>query len=259
MNAAKILIVEDQSTTANRISSLLEKYGFIVTAIATSRIEALDAMRQNQADLVLMDILLNGKKEGVITAKEIKALYPVTIIYLTELEDEEIFKEAKATFPKHYISKPWTDADLIHAIELAVQQPNYSVDHLFDQIEPRVTDGIFTIANTSEKVYQKLLFKDILYLEACGPGSYTKIYYENRNKETDVVTITFSSNHVFEQLNYPSIIKIHKSYYVNIQKIEKVQNTDVFVYGKNNPIPVSKEFKDSLNNKLIYLKSPQKK
>ncbi len=167
METAKILIVEDHFPTAERMKRILEKKGYKITAIATSRVEALMAIEKEKADLVLMDIHLNGKIEGVITAKEIKQQYPVSIIYVTELKDEEIFKQAKETFPKHYISKPYTDADLVHAVELAIQQPG----GFFTQIEPKVRDGIFILSNNGEKLHKKVRFDNILFIKASGPGS----------------------------------------------------------------------------------------
>lgn len=251
MAQVKVLIVEDEGTIAERIRRILDKKGYIVTAIVDSGIGAIQAMEKDSADLVLMDINLKGKVEGIITAKAIKNKYPVSVIYITELADEEIFQKAKETFPKNYISKPFSDETIIHAVEIAIQQPENLLKPL-DSIETNVSDGIFVLTN-NEKGYQKILFNEILYIEANGPGSYTNIFVETKEK-TNIhrLTVSLSSNHVIEQLTYPGIAKVNRSCYVNIHKIERIMGTQIFIH--THAITVSKEYKNNLDEKLMYLR-----
>src|SRR3954464_1100527 len=103
MEHIKVLIVEDELVTAERMKRALEKKGYKVTAIANSGKQALAEVEKESVDIVLMDIHLNGKIEGIITAKIIKQICACGIIYITELKDEAIFQTAKETFPKNYI------------------------------------------------------------------------------------------------------------------------------------------------------------
>ena len=90
----KILIVEDEMIIGANISLQLSKLGYEVTGIISKGEDALNHVRQNQPDIVLMDIQLKGKMDGVETAMVIQREFPVPIIYLTANTDDEHFKRA---------------------------------------------------------------------------------------------------------------------------------------------------------------------
>ncbi len=71
-------------------------------------------------DIVLLDIHLKGKIDGIETAKQIQQQSNVPIIYLTANADEATFNRAKTTRPAAFISKPFKQLDLQRAIELAI-------------------------------------------------------------------------------------------------------------------------------------------
>ncbi len=118
----KILIVEDEMIIGANISLQLSKLGYEVTGIISKGEEALSHVRQNHPDIVIMDIQLKGKMDGVDTAKQIRREFKVPIIYLTANVDEECFNRAKETQPSAFISKPFKKLDLQHAIELTIDR-----------------------------------------------------------------------------------------------------------------------------------------
>jgi len=69
MNDASILVVEDESLVAKDIQNRLKKFGYNVPAIATSGEEAIKKAGEFSPDLVLMDIRLKGKMDGVEAAQ----------------------------------------------------------------------------------------------------------------------------------------------------------------------------------------------
>jgi two-component system, response regulator PdtaR len=254
METVKILIVENELVTALRMQTSLEKCGYKTTITSTGE-EALDLLKTDSYHVALMDIHLDGKIDGITTARSLKRLYSIPVIFVTELQDEEIFNTAKEVIPQNYITKPFSDKNLLRAVELAIKQPiSLIAKSPFNHIESRVTDGVFILTDIIagiEKTYKKILFDDLLYMEA--KGNYTNIYTASKdNGKMDVSKISVSSNHVFEQLNYAGIVKVHKTYYVNIHKIEKIQGSQVFIF--NHELPVGNEYKNDLEKRLMYIK-----
>jgi PAS domain S-box-containing protein len=120
MSNSKIMLVEDESVVAIDIKLRLESLGYIVNDIAPSGEEAIEKISKNPPDLVLMDIVLKGKLDGIETAQKIGALYNIPILYLTAYSDEKTLERAKITGPFGYIIKPFEDRELQSAIEIAL-------------------------------------------------------------------------------------------------------------------------------------------
>ena len=251
MKSIKILIVEDQFLTAERMKYALETRGYKVTGIAASGLDAMSMMANEPAEIILMDIRLNGKIEGIITAKAIQERYPVTIIYITELNDQKIFQDAKETFPRNYLLKPFHDNSIFNAIELAIQQPKslYS-ESPFDDIRSIVDDRVFI--QTKEGFFEKRLLSDILYVQS--KGAYSDIFFESNDQRESKFCISLSSNKLVERIGYPGMVRVHKSYYVNFFRIEGIQNADLIVKGANKNIPIGREFKSEFDKRIKYLK-----
>jgi PAS domain S-box-containing protein len=120
MSKIKILIVEDESIVAMDIKHRAEGLGYEVTNITPSGEEALKLVRENPPDLVLMDIVLKGKIDGIETAQRIHDDFDIPVLYLTAYSDEETLKRAKITEPFGYIIKPFEDRELHSSVEIAI-------------------------------------------------------------------------------------------------------------------------------------------
>src|SRR5690606_18723549 len=79
----KILIVEDESIVARDLQCSLEDLNYEVCGIAASSDEAIALAREKVPDLVLMDVRISGKRDGIETAHVIRAEMEVPVIYLT--------------------------------------------------------------------------------------------------------------------------------------------------------------------------------
>jgi two-component system, response regulator PdtaR len=119
---AKILIVEDDRYAAICIKQTLESFGFNAIEIAVSGEEAVRKAKEMNADVVLMDIVLKGKMDGIEAAGMIKEQLGIPIIYLTAYSDDKRVQRAKATKPVGYLLKPFLQSDLQQGIEIALQR-----------------------------------------------------------------------------------------------------------------------------------------
>lgn len=117
---AKILVVEDERIVAEDIQRSLESIGYVVTAVTDSGEDALVQTEKTKPDLVLMDIVLSGKIDGIDAAEKIIACFDIPIIYLTAYSDEQTLNKAKITEPYGYILKPYHDSELQSSVEMAL-------------------------------------------------------------------------------------------------------------------------------------------
>ena len=120
MAKTKILVVEDESIPAEDIKEMVESFGYVVSAIASDGEEALAKAAKTPPNLVLMDIMLKGKMQGIETAERMRTLYNVPVIYLTAYADSKTLKRAKVTEPFGYVIKPFEERELRTSIEIAL-------------------------------------------------------------------------------------------------------------------------------------------
>lgn len=118
----RILVVEDDPLVARALALRLAAMGYTVAGpVATAR-EAVELAARERTDLVLMDIVLSGKVDGIAAAQEILDKQRVPLLYLTAYADDEYFARARLTAPYAYLIKPYSDRELQLAIELALQR-----------------------------------------------------------------------------------------------------------------------------------------
>lgn len=117
---AAILIVENESLVSLNIENRLLEMGYEVPATASSGEAAIQAAESTKPDLVLMDIRLNGKIDGIQAAEAIRDRFKIPVIYLTAYSDRETLQRAKITEPYGYIIKPFEARELGSVIEIAL-------------------------------------------------------------------------------------------------------------------------------------------
>jgi PAS domain S-box-containing protein len=120
MDNAKIMIVEDEGIVAADIAWQLTDLGYDVVATACSGEEAVDKADKLHPDLVLMDILLTGKMDGIKAADIIRSRWDIPIVFLTAYADQKWLDLAKMVHPFGYILKPFKKNDLKIATEIAL-------------------------------------------------------------------------------------------------------------------------------------------
>jgi CheY-like chemotaxis protein len=134
MGAEPILIVEDESIIARDIQQRLSRLGYMVSAIASSGEEVFRQAAILSPALVLMDIVLKGKMDGVEVASRLQAQWDVPIVYLTAYADDATLQRALATEPYGYVMKPIVDQQLQIAIAIALDK--HRAAHVLRELQP---------------------------------------------------------------------------------------------------------------------------
>ncbi|HTD39465.1 MAG TPA: response regulator [Mucilaginibacter sp.] len=237
MSVLKIGIVEDELVIGRTILNTLNELGYSYCGPATSYTEAMEMLEQDKPDLLLLDIQLSGKKDGIDVAQKLNELYPIPFIFLTANSDGETIDRAKKVKPHAYIVKPFTKEELFAAIEIAFS--NFTANR--DNARPGhpnthhpkeymfVRDGY---------IFRKIFLNDLLYLES--DANYVTLHLKSQKK----AMVRSTLNDFIEQLDMRTFIRIHRSYSININLVDDVFPTEVSVGGVK--IPVGKSYKEDL-------------
>jgi CheY-like chemotaxis protein/DNA-binding PadR family transcriptional regulator len=117
---SKILIVDDEGLIAMRLEERLSTMGYIVVGMAASGEDAIDKARITRPDLVLMDIVMPGRMNGIDAAKIISDELDIPVVFISAYADDEIIKKVKSVRPYGYIVKPFIELEIKAAIEIAL-------------------------------------------------------------------------------------------------------------------------------------------
>lgn len=243
----KILVVEDEMIIAAKISMQLTSLGYDVTGILPRGEQAVLHVEENTPDIVLLDINLKGRLDGIETALQIQRQRDIPIIYLTANGDEATFNRAKSTRPYAFISKPFKQLDLQRAIELTISHmaENETGPHTAptsDNERPFIlSDRIFV--RHKEKMV-KIMVADILYIEA--DRNYCRIFTSTREY---LLSITLKI--IEDKLPSQLFLRIHRSYMINLAQVDEVAESHVMIAQK--AIPLSAGLKEQLMERIQTL------
>jgi DNA-binding NarL/FixJ family response regulator len=117
MQKIKLLIVEDEAIVALFLKVQLEKRGYLVCGLVTTGEQAIKVARTEEPDIIIMDVHLAGKMDGLQTATAIRLFSKANIIVVTGYEDEELRKEVEELKSSAFIIKPVSINDILEIIE----------------------------------------------------------------------------------------------------------------------------------------------
>jgi len=121
-NRLRIMIVEDDVATARNMENMLKRRGFTVTGIANSGVEARELIQQERADLVLLDINLQGEVCGLELAYHFRQDYGISAIFITGYSEDTLIEQARQAKPAGFIRKPFSDIELAAVVESVTER-----------------------------------------------------------------------------------------------------------------------------------------
>lgn len=234
----RVLIVEDDMIIGANLSLMLSSLGYEVSGLVPRGEEALVHVRDNPPQLLLLDINLKGSLDGIETAKAVQKLMDIPIVYLTANSDDATFERAKQTQPKAFITKPFNKLNLQRTLALVAQTVTRQQKPIPTSDFEFLEDRIFIRHNGK---MTKLLLDDILYLEA--DRNYCVVVCDSLN-----YTLSNSLKVVADKLPESKFVRVHRSYMVNISKLDSVAEDHIEIKRKS--IPLSKGYKESLMRRL---------
>ena len=244
MQTVKILVAEDDWIISKEISLTLQDLGFEVLGCYDTGEELLQKLPILKPDLVLLDIDLAGNLTGIEVAEKIKSM-AIPFIFLTAMADSSTIQKAKQTQPYAYLVKPVRAENLLSTIEVSL----YNFNNKRADIQPiTTTKEVFSINDNifvkSKKRLEKIKIADILWIEA---EDIYAIVVTTHGK----FILSQQLKNIEERLPAEHFLRVHRSFIIQLDKIQAIEDNDVIINQKL--IPIGKTFKDKLMNKLSFL------
>ena len=232
MKQKKILLVEDDFLNRRLTKKMLLDKEYSIYE-SKSMDEAQAILEKENIDLAIIDINLGEEdKSGVTLGRYIKSQYAIPFIYLTAYDNDEVIKEAIATVPYSYLTKPFKRIDLTTSVEIALRNNVKSVTYT----SVAVKDGEYNV---------ELAVKEIDYIES--DGNYLIFFADNKTYKS-----RSTIKEILEKLPNDIFLQTHRAFVVNKFKVEKYSLKSVVV--KNKTIPISKTFANSIDMSLLAKK-----
>ena len=240
-----VLIVEDEALVALDLSQGLRKEGYHIVGTADNADDAKELFLQNEVDIILMDVKIMGEKDGIDTATELLRLKQVPIIYLTAFTDATTISRIKSTFPAAFLSKPYNITNVRIAIDLAI-------NNLAIARQPAGEGKVVAMDKSASKQDVVLQMDDVLFVKFNYRFIKVRIsellYVEADNNYINLVTNTrkialrLSLNQWLDKVNHKSIVRIHRSYAVNMDSIHSFSDQSVFIDKME--LPLGKNYRE---------------
>ena len=239
----KILIVEDNVIIADDMQSMLEEIGYEVVDNVIVYEQAVEVLKNNHVDLVLIDIILASDKTGIDLGKHIRSQYNIPFIFVTSNSDKATVENAKTVKPDGYLVKPFEQQDLYTSIEIALSNFNYSKKTSAKEMDASnegesltsnsvLKDSIFV---KKQHLYYRIQFGDIQFIKA------DNVYLEVNTVDKKFLVRSPLKDYL-EKLPKNKFYRAHKSYIVNVDHIDAINSKDIMI--NNTLIPISKDFKE---------------
>ena len=237
--SAKILVVEDDGISASVLRMKLENWGYESPVAFTSQ-DAIRQFQKTEPDLVIMDIALKGKLNGIETAEIIDSELKTPIIYYSSKNDEELSEKIKKLQNRDYITKTSGDAQLKLSIQKSLEKNFLELDEielsvgngmLSTMVKPEIQDIVTTLGDENlngnisteekDKIIRKVeTFQNKGYPKLKPEGDNLKPVIEENHDEnglkdsfvSEAVTATNNDINISEDVN--------DEYHQTYQKIE---------------------------------------
>ena len=246
----KCLIADDEPLAHTLLENYIDRLKTLAVAgHAYNAFEVLDFLSENEIDILFLDINMPDMT-GLDMLKTLS--HPPIVILTTAYSEHSL--EAFDLGVMDYLLKPIKFDRFLKAVNRVIElkKPLYTLQappsvflsetpekiEKSDKTEKNHKDFIFIKDGTTN---YKINFNDLLYIQAYG--NFAKIY---TTKQTIVASITMK--HLEDDLPETLFTRVHKSYIVNIQKVNKIEGNLVFIDKVT--IPVGAVYKMALDKKI---------
>ena len=214
-DACKVLIIEDEFLIALNLKETLTKEAFDVIGTASSYTESIQICKSRIPDIALVDINIEGDKNGIETAAFLKEAFGVAIIFLTAYNSDEVFELAKKVNPAAFLTKPFESQEVVRAVQLLAQKRSLPTINISLK-----QDGNL-ILNTGDG-WHKVAVQDIIYI--ASDNNYCTFYLKSGMQ----VLVHKSLKSFEEELSNAKFYRCHQSYLINLNALQKIEKKEGF-------------------------------
>jgi two-component system LytT family response regulator len=226
----RAIALDDEPLALKVIESFCGRVDYIqLERTFTQTIEAHRYLRKQPVDLIFLDVQM-PTQNGISFYKEVEQ--NTMVIFTTAYSEYAI--EGFNVSATDYLLKPFSFDRFLMAVEKAKSQ--YEVKH---QVQNTEKNYLFIRADYS---LNKILVSDILFIE--GLDDYLKIHIDSQ--KTIVARMTMKS--ILEKLPATEFVRVHRSFIVPINRINKIRNKVIFIKGEE--IPLSSTYEEDFLSKI---------
>lgn len=216
----------------------LEATGYSVLEIVDNTTDARRALETYKLDIVLIDIKLKGEEDGISLAHFINSNHSLPVIFITSHVEPSTIDRALLAKPSAYLVKPYNKKELQIAIDMALfnfeqnraAEINQSVEG--SQSHYLLNEHVFI---KDKHRFERLDYKDILWMKA--ESSYVSIATNLKNYLLTSDTL----GSMIEKINCSWLLRVHRSYAVNINMVKAFDGNQLSVNDQN--IPIGKNYR----------------
>ena len=226
----KLIIVEDDPLIAFDLKGIVEEENYEVVKVFHSASKAVKALPLD-FDLALLDINIDGDRDGINLGVHLKESYQKPCIFITSYYDEETVGKAKNADPLAYILKPYDEKDIL--ANLLLSRHKINPDSILKDVSP-----LFVKANGK---LTKIVPAEVDFVQAYD--MYTHIYSAGKR-----ITASQTLKEIEKLFAAYNFFRVHRSYMVNMDAIEGICDDEILIGEQR--IPVGRTYKKELFNKI---------
>ncbi len=230
MSAISILVVEDDLSFALEIEMMISELGYRFLGNPQTGEEALKAIASENPDLIIMDINIEGKVDGISVAEVIKTR-KIPIIFITSFKSSDYFERAKKILPAGYLVKPFHLLTLRGVIEKALMDKSNSANTVEDDN---------SLLLKSSNTFHKVSLDEIRYIEV--DGNYCYFFLKEKK-----FVLKQSLKRVIEQINKGNeFLKVHRKFVMHKKYITNFNAKTNTIHLNGVDISVGRQYRNDV-------------
>ncbi|MFN5985128.1 MAG: LytR/AlgR family response regulator transcription factor [Fluviicola sp.] len=203
----RILIVDDEVLIAETLKDYLQKLGFKQIKMTHSKKETFELLSFWKPHVALLDIRMEELYDGLEIGEQFKSDYKIPFMYVTAHSDMEMTQRILKSKPDGYITKPIRINELMINLGMVIQR--------FQEVQNEILIE-FKNGYDTERIH----LSELLYIKA--EGNYVEIFLVNRK-----VVVRNTLEAILQEINNELIVRIHRSFAVNVQKVKKRSTIEI--------------------------------
>jgi DNA-binding NarL/FixJ family response regulator len=192
----RVLIVEDEPLIAENLAMYLNNHDFEVAGIAYDYEEGVQQLQKTQPDIALLDINLEGLKDGIDLGAYIFNHIKIPFVFLTSYSDKSTLDRAKKIQPSGFLVKPFHEKSLLTTLEISLtnfamqsteHHPPLSIEKINKQLLSPLSEREFEVVQliysgkTNQQITQDL-FISINTLKRHINNAYMRLDVKSRTE-----------------------------------------------------------------------------
>lgn len=203
----RILIVDDEVLIAETLKDYLQKLGFKQIKMTHSKKETFELLSFWKPHVALLDIRMEELYDGLEIGQQFKSDYKIPFMYVTAHSDMEMTQRILKSKPDGYITKPIRINELMINLGMVIQR--------FHEVQNEI---LIEFKNGYD--IERIHLSELLYIKA--EGNYVEIYLQSRK-----VVVRNTLEAILQEINNDLVVRIHRSFAVNTQKIKKKSSSEI--------------------------------